>query len=118
MELAGYDSAELMSSIKGVITISAVFNLGRLRKNIFTRHFFLIPAFGYDRKIYYEASPLTYAKQKTSFPFLMFNAERDYHLRKDTTEMEQLLNMAGSQVYSIVVPNTGTFLSCHTITMS
>ncbi|KAL6044466.1 liver carboxylesterase-like [Balamuthia mandrillaris] len=105
LEKAGH-SKDLLRCVKGVISLSGVFHLGRLKKNIITRHWYLTPAFGKDPAVYREASPITWAKQRTRFPFLLLNAASDFHLHRDSTELAAVLREAGSKVTVCSVPKT------------
>ena len=134
-EEAGYDQKELVSCVKGVITLSGVFHLGRLNKSIFTRlanlrkrfhfpclflpptqfrYFFLVPVFGTNKEVYFEASPITYAKQKSPFPMLLLNAQKDFHLARDSKDMVKALKEWGSDVMYQLVPKTNhhSILAC------
>lgn len=64
------------------------------------------PVFGAKKETLYEASPISYAKQKTSFPLLILNAQNDFHLGRDTKEMVAALREAGSEVSCATIPHT------------
>jgi len=105
IEDCGLD-VDIIKSVKGVITLSGVFNLGRLKKNIITRSWYLHPVFGHDEIIWREASPLTYANAKFDYPFLLLNAQVDFHLQRDTQEIKKVLLEHDNTVFSHVVNRT------------
>jgi len=85
--------------IKGVIGLSGVYNLGRLKKQYFARWWYLYPFFGIEqtRELLFSASPLTHV-HKTDFNFLLINANFDMHLPKDAKEFGDALQKFGVEV--------------------
>eukprot|EP01126_Amoeba_proteus_P034691 TRINITY_DN3464_c0_g1_i13.p1 TRINITY_DN3464_c0_g1~~TRINITY_DN3464_c0_g1_i13.p1 ORF type:complete len:347 (-),score=81.20 TRINITY_DN3464_c0_g1_i13:257-1297(-) len=88
-------------NIAGVVGISGVYNMNRLRTIPLASHFYLSPLTSdWSEDTLKAMSPTFHArKQKTesgenhkiSFPFLLLNAEIDFHLEQDSLELETAL---------------------------
>jgi len=101
-------------SVKGVIGMSGVYNLGRLNKFPFANAFYITPMTKTQSKNeLYQISPLTHVR-KTDFPFLFLNAKIDSHLPKDAQEMTEALARLGVDVIHKVGVSThhGSIISC------
>lgn len=95
--------SKLIFTVIAVVTISAPFNLGRMNKSILYRYWYLHSPFGTDRQVLREASPLTHIRA-TPFPFLMLNAQVDFHLARDTEEMKKSFAQYQVKVESEIIP--------------
>lgn len=84
--------------LRGVISLSGVYNLERLRQQPVVGHYWYIsPAFGTDDEILHDASPLSHARE-TCVPFLLLNAKHDFHLNRDSQELTESLQNKGVEV--------------------
>lgn len=93
------------ASLKGIIGVSGVYNVGRLYKSVIYRNWYVYPAFGTKKELLREASPLTHVR-KTPFGFLFINAGWDFHLPRDTEELVHELKKLGVKCEAHTVPWT------------
>jgi len=112
--LAGLNTAFLSevnvnpSSVRGVIGVSGVYDIQRLSQNPVARYWYLLPAFGLNPNTWSEASPVKYV-QKSSPPFLLFNAQYDFHLLEDSIKLKNNLEKYGIWCKNLLIPQSHHF---------
>ncbi|XP_013389993.1 uncharacterized protein LOC106158514 [Lingula anatina] len=100
------------SDIKGVISISGVYNVKMLAIDKlvgFVKHFYIHPIFGSSQDNQEEASPsfhLDFVQSDVLPPFLILNAEKDYMLLNDAKDFVAKRKMQGHEWEHVVVPGT------------
>eukprot|EP01103_Thecamoeba_quadrilineata_P005722 TRINITY_DN15490_c0_g1_i1.p1 TRINITY_DN15490_c0_g1~~TRINITY_DN15490_c0_g1_i1.p1 ORF type:complete len:366 (-),score=61.94 TRINITY_DN15490_c0_g1_i1:158-1255(-) len=90
------------STLKGVISISGVFDLQRLLNVPLAGRWYVVPAFGTDVETLKEASPLTHVR-KVETKFLFINAWIDLHLGDDAKTLTEALNQVGDEASHVVL---------------
>ncbi|KAL5021131.1 hypothetical protein ScPMuIL_000286 [Solemya velum] len=100
-----------ISNIKGVISVSGVYDLLNLNWGIW-KYVYLHPTFGHDPQCWKEASPLhrleTHRNSPTP-PFLILCAKLDLHLRKESKIFQQSLRDAGVSCDRFLMEKTNHF---------
>jgi acetyl esterase/lipase len=117
MEEYELDFKEVARNLRGFIGISGVYNLRRLAMSPLAE-ITIGPAFLGDEDVTLEASPVhallrAHASQSdglpplATLPLLLLNAESDFHLRQDTSELEIALDQlsVSTKRQSVVISN-------------
>eukprot|EP01129_Flabellula_baltica_P005906 TRINITY_DN2168_c0_g2_i1.p1 TRINITY_DN2168_c0_g2~~TRINITY_DN2168_c0_g2_i1.p1 ORF type:complete len:329 (+),score=37.78 TRINITY_DN2168_c0_g2_i1:1-987(+) len=100
---------QFFDRIKGIISVSGCYSITRMwETNFIGRHVYCEPVFGRnpDYQVLEEFSVLPHVKRNIGVPILMFNAQRDYHLKKDSQELYDRLMETENQVEWKMIPNT------------
>ena len=94
------NGAQARAAVRGVVGISGVYNVGRLRKaggfpfSLISTHFYISPTFDNTDAARRLASPLTHASKPApglSCKVLLLSAGQDMHLVKDADEVRDVL---------------------------
>ncbi|XP_071119624.1 uncharacterized protein [Haliotis cracherodii] len=109
--------------IKGVVSISGVYDLQKLSSPVL-RRLYLHPAFGPHPDNWLQASPLTLISQpidgRCCPPFLLLTAQIDGHLNNDADEFYKKLKLRNVTVMKYIIPSTMhlTIMACFSVFQS
>jgi arylformamidase len=97
------------AAIKGVIGICGVYNLAHFAaRNWMAEHLMTTAAFGNDRDLRAQASPVNHVRAEAP-PFLLLNAQKDERLEEEADELSSLLRNQGVSTETSIISGTNHF---------
>jgi acetyl esterase/lipase len=84
--------------VRGLVLVSGCFNIPRLYSLPIASSLFCVPSFGRDASVHRDATPMSHVVGPCGVPFLVLNAQWDFHLHRDSNEMVAALRQAGAHV--------------------